>query len=44
MTVDVWGPLAGFEEEQIETLLDGGFYTTLIQEGLRLLVYNSNYG
>ncbi len=44
VTAEVWGPLAGFGDEQIATMLDAGYYSLLIQDGLRLLVYNSNFG
>ena len=44
MFVQSWGPLAGWEEEQIPTFNDAGYYTQLIRPGLRILAWNSNYG
>ena len=41
---EYWGPLAGFEEEQINSMNDGGYYTTLLRPGLRILSWNSNLG
>ena len=42
--IDYWGPLAGFGEEQINTVRDGGYYTVLLRPGLRILSWNSNFG
>ena len=44
VTVESFGPLAGWGEEQINTILDAGYYTQLIQDGLRIMVFNSNFG
>ena len=38
-----WTEIAGFSEEQQETMRAGGYYTTLALPGLRILSYNGNY-
>lgn len=40
----MWGEMAGFGEEQLETIHKGGYFTKLVQPGFRVLSYNSNYG
>jgi hypothetical protein len=39
-----WGPISRFGPEQIESFEYGGYFSTLMQEGLRVISYNSNYG
>merc|ERR1712150_55463 len=41
----MYGPLAGFMQEQYDTLQDAGYYTMMSEyPKLRILSYNSNYG
>ena len=40
----LWQELAGFGREQLETFQYAAYYTTLLQDGLRVISYNSNYG
>ena len=38
-----WEGVAGWGEEQKETMRAGGYYSMLVQPGLRLLSFNTNY-
>ncbi len=40
---DMWKDLAGFEDGEEATMRDLGYYTKLIQPGLRILSINTDY-
>ena len=39
-----WQHLSGFQDEQMRTFLEAGYYSILVQPGLRVMSWNSNYG
>lgn len=41
---ETWGVLSGWEDEQVETFYDAGYFSQLIRPGLRILSWNANYG
>jgi len=40
---DLWQPLANFSAAETTTIQDGGYYSKLIADGLRIISFNSNY-
>ena len=41
---DYWKQLAPLPQSALDTIADGAYYTTLIQDKLRVLSFNSDYG
>ena len=39
-----WQELVPLPQSAVETITDGAYYTTLIQDKLRVLSFNSDYG
>ena len=39
-----WQSLVPLPQSALDTIADGGYYTLLISERLRLLSFNSDYG
>ena len=39
-----WQQLVPLPQSALDTITDGAYYTVPIQEGLRLVSFNSNYG
>lgn len=42
--ISAYGSLAGFQEEQLNTVRHAGYYTSLVRPGLRVLALNTNFG
>jgi hypothetical protein len=41
--MELWSPLSRMEPEQEETMRKGGYYSIQQRQGLRLIIFNTNF-